>query len=66
LIKFRNALYQYNNGSKLTQIAYYNNYYDQSDFIKQYKKLVGLTPKQLFKNISEKGDNKTLWTNIDL
>ncbi len=66
LLKFRHALHQYNTNTKLTKIAYNNYYYDQSDFIKQYKKLAGLTPKRLFKSISEKGNNRTLWTKIDL
>lgn len=41
LIKFRNALHQYDTPSKLTKIAYDSNYYDQSHFIKNYQSLVG-------------------------
>jgi len=64
LRRFRNALHKYKNDVPLTAIAYDCNYYDQSDFIKDYKKIAGLTPKQLFKRISEKGENETLWTRM--
>ncbi len=64
VIKFRQALNQYNSKSKLTDIAYNSNYYDQSSFIKNYKALAGLSPKQLFKSLSELGDKKTLWTKV--
>ncbi|WP_411030561.1 helix-turn-helix domain-containing protein [Spongiimicrobium sp. 3-5] len=65
LLKFRNALHQYDSRSKLTHIAYDSNYYDQSTFIKNYKTLVGLSPKKLFSTITNIGKNSTLWTKLD-
>ncbi len=69
VIKFRQALLQYQQQSKtskpsLTEIGIQSAYYDQSDFIKQYKSLVGLTPKQLFKRIQSLGSNNTFWTHL--
>lgn len=67
LIRFRKALHQYQQDQvkpKLTHLAYDNQYYDQSDFIKQCKGLVGLSPKQLFAKLKELGDNGTYWTQM--
>ncbi|MEO0572187.1 MAG: helix-turn-helix domain-containing protein [Bacteroidota bacterium] len=62
IIKFRRALNQFNLNTKLSQIAYESKYYDQSDFIRQFKKIAGLTPKAIFENIDKKGEFQTLWT----
>jgi len=62
LIKFRRALNKYNLDAKLSEIAYESNYYDQSNFIKQFKKIAGLTPKATFESIVKKGEFQTLWT----
>jgi len=67
LLKFRKALHQYQDDQikpKLTHLAYDNQYYDQSDFIKHCKGLVGLAPKQLFAKLKELGDHGTYWTQM--
>ncbi|MGD1945528.1 MAG: helix-turn-helix domain-containing protein [Croceivirga sp.] len=63
LVKFRKALNHYNLNAKLSEIAYESHYYDQSNFIKQFKKIAGLTPKATFEKIVRKGDFQILWTN---
>ena len=70
VVKFRSALHQHQTLQKrikpsLAEIGADSAYYDQSDFIKQYKSLVGLTPKQLFSRIQTFGENQTFWTYID-
>lgn len=62
ILKFRKALSQYHLDLKLSQIAYESNYYDQSNFIKRFKKIAGLTPKAIFESIVKKGEFQTLWT----
>ncbi len=64
LVKFRNALHQYDTNLKLTSIAYDSNYYDQSHFIKSYQSLVGKSPKNLFLSLTKLGENRTLWTKM--
>lgn len=63
LVKFRKALetYQYENPS-LTDLAYSNGYYDQSDFIKHFKKVTGFNPKKFFDDLSHLGTEDTFWT----
>lgn len=46
---------------KLTEIALESNYYDQSYFIREYKKLTGKSPKAFFKRISKLEDDKIIW-----
>lgn len=41
----------------LTTLAISNNYYDQSDFIKIFKKLTGTKPTSFFKNINDLGND---------
>lgn len=68
VVRFRLALNNYQQQKKskpnLTTVGLNSAYYDQSDFIKHYKSLVGLTPKQLFKRIQVLGENNTIWTYI--
>lgn len=69
VLKFRQALLQYQQQArtskpKLTEIGLHSAYYDQSDFIRQYKALVGLTPKQLYQRIQTLGENNTFWTQV--
>lgn len=45
----------------LTRVAYDNNYYDQSYFIREYKKLTLLNPKKFFDTISVMEENKIIW-----
>ncbi len=64
LLKFRHAMHQCDSQRHLTRIAYDSNYYDQSHFIKNYKSLVGVSPKKLFSNVSVLGANNTIWTKL--
>lgn len=50
-----------NKSEKLTNLAYQFDYYDQSEFIKQFKKITGINPKRLFKNIEHFGDEELFW-----
>lgn len=45
----------------LTSISNDSNYYDQSYFIREFKKLTHLNPKQFFKCISELNEKKIIW-----
>src|SRR6202000_2586267 len=52
-VRFRNALslfmkQQYQN---LTELTYQSQFYDQSHFIKDFKKRAGILPNQFYKNI---------------
>lgn len=65
VIKFRDALNLYQNAQKelaFTALAYNNNYYDQSDFIKHFRRITGFNPKKFFENISHFGNEDTFWT----
>ena len=46
---------------KLTAIGYESNFYDQSYFIKMYKKLTGSNPKAFFNAIEKLGDDKLIF-----
>ncbi len=68
IVKFRKALNLYQskeNKPQLTQFAYENEYYDQSDFIKHFKKVTGFNPKNFFANISHLGSEDTFWTLLE-
>ena len=57
---FRKALNEYQNNNKnvkLTHLAFNNSYYDQSDFIKNFKILTGDKPLKILKNIEDFGHN---------
>ena len=63
LIKFRKAINTYQEYKPaLTDLAYRNDYYDQSDFIKHFKKVTGFNPKRFFGNLSHLGTEDTFWT----
>jgi len=65
IVKFRKALNLYqrqDHKPQLTAFAYENEYYDQSDFIKHFKKVTGFNPKKFFSNISHLGSEDTFWT----
>ncbi|NRB52465.1 MAG: helix-turn-helix transcriptional regulator [Saprospiraceae bacterium] len=54
VVKFRKTMINYQSKSgkrNLSQIALEGNYYDQSDFYKNYKLKCGQTPSQLFKEL---------------
>lgn len=46
---------------KLTSIAYDSNYYDQSYFVREYRKLTNHSPKALYDSISVLDDNHIVW-----
>lgn len=57
---FRKALEEYEKEKKkkkLTSIAYNNNYFDQSDFIKFFKRFTGLNPKKFFNEVHDFGND---------
>ncbi|MDQ7917153.1 helix-turn-helix domain-containing protein [Mesonia sp. MT50] len=62
LIKFRLALkkIQEQKDVNLTQISS-ENYFDQSDFIKQFKKLTQLPPKKFLAAVTKMGSEDTIW-----
>ncbi len=63
LVKFRKAIEIYQESKpSLTDLAYLNDYYDQSDFIKHFKKVTGFNPKKFFCNLSHLGTEDTFWT----
>lgn len=46
---------------RLTEIGYHNNFYDQSYFIKMYRKLTGSNPKAFFNKIEKIGDDQLIF-----
>lgn len=63
VVKFRTALnqgIQKGQLNKLSDLAYDANYYDQSDFIKQFKVKSKETPKQMLKTVTQVTD-QLLW-----
>ncbi|WP_422106426.1 helix-turn-helix domain-containing protein [Winogradskyella sp.] len=68
IVKFRRALNLYQSKEQkpqLTQFTYENEYYDQSDFIKHFKKVTGFNPKKFFADISHLGSEDTFWTLLE-
>ncbi|EON78403.1 Transcriptional regulator, AraC family [Lunatimonas lonarensis] len=64
IAKFRYSLYKeglQKEIKKLTEIAYESNYYDQSYFIRDFKKLTGINPKAFFQRVSKLEENKIIW-----
>ena len=45
----------------LTTLTYESNYYDQSYFVREYRKLTRLNPKAFFNKISVLNDQKIIW-----
>jgi len=65
IIQFRKAVKTYQQAKKkiqLGQVAHINNYYDQSDFIKHFKKITGFNPTRFFNDIQHLGSEDTFWT----
>jgi AraC-like DNA-binding protein len=57
---FRKALNEYQNNNKnvkLTDLAFNSSYYDQSDFIKNFRILAGDKPLKILKNMEDFGNN---------
>ncbi|UJP66390.1 helix-turn-helix domain-containing protein [Mongoliitalea daihaiensis] len=64
ILKFRHSLGKdalQGEIKKLTEIALESNYYDQSYFIREYKKLTGKSPKAFFTRISKLEGDKIIW-----
>lgn len=57
IVKFQNALQMINKNDdlSLTEIAEYTGYYDQSHFIREFKKFADLAPKQYRKAVQHSG-----------
>jgi AraC-like DNA-binding protein len=55
IVRFQNSLDRFlqTDGSDLLDIIYDNGYYDQAHFIRGFKKMINLTPKQYKKNFSQ-------------
>lgn len=65
LVQFRKSItvfQEVGNRSSLTKLAHDTSYYDQSDFIHNFKKLTGFNPKSFFKDLSNIGSQDTYWT----
>jgi len=64
IARFRNALHsgiRERALKSLTRISYDNNYFDQSYFIKEFKKLTHLNPKKFFRQVSVLDEDKIVW-----
>lgn len=65
IVQFRKAISTYQDAKKkmqLSEVAHSTNYYDQSDFIKHFRKVTGYNPKKFFDGIEHIGDEDTFWT----
>lgn len=64
ILRFRNALsvkHQSNKNTKLTELTYIINFFDQSHMISDFKSLTGLSPKNFFKNLKTIEDSSIHW-----
>lgn len=64
MVRFRKAMnhYQQQAGtSRFTDLALENNYYDQAAFIRHFKEVSGLTPRQFFRMLEQFGQEDTFW-----
>jgi AraC-like DNA-binding protein len=64
IARFRNSLNAkiYSKDIKsLTSICHENNYFDQSYFIKEFKKLANQNPKKFFKAVKVLDQDKVIW-----
>jgi AraC-like DNA-binding protein len=64
IIRFRNAIETKLNAKELkslTDITFENNYFDQSHFIKEFKRLTNHNPKKFFKSVSQLDGEKIIW-----
>jgi len=57
--RFRNALINKKESKNLTTLSHQNLFFDQSHFIKDFKKLTGKKPKEFFKNVDT--DKENIW-----
>ncbi len=64
ILRFRNALIemqQSNKKTKLTELSYISDFFDQSHMISNFKLLTGLSPKLFFKNLSTVEKSNIHW-----
>jgi AraC-like DNA-binding protein len=64
IARFRNSLNSKIHSKQvksLTSISYENNYFDQSYFIKEFKKLTSQNPKKFFKAVKVLNHDKVVW-----
>jgi YesN/AraC family two-component response regulator len=64
ICRFRSSLTNKLNSSQvknLTEITYEEGYYDQSYFIKEFRKITNHNPKDFFKSTSKVDGDKIIW-----
>lgn len=64
MVRFRQAInfsQEQNESNTLTEIALFSQYYDQSDFIRQFKSIAKESPKKVIPSISKLGNEETYW-----
>lgn len=64
ILRFRNALsakQQSNKNTKLTELSYMIEFFDQSHMVGDFKSLTGLSPKAFFKNLKTIEDSNIHW-----
>ena len=64
IAQFRKSFNHFLNSDKkdkLTNLALEFDYYDQSEFIRQFKKITGINPKKLFQNVEHFGEEDIFW-----
>lgn len=64
MVRFRKAMNHYQQqagSSRFTDLALENNYYDQAAFIRHFKEVSGLTPRQFFRMLEQFGQEDTFW-----
>ena len=64
IAQFRKSFNHFLNSDKkdkLTNLALEFDYYDQSEFIRQFKKITGNNPKKLFQNVEHFGEEDIFW-----
>lgn len=65
VVQFRKAVEEYQEAMKKPQfvnLAHEADYYDQSEFIRHFKKITGFNPKRFFKDLRHLGNEDTFWT----
>lgn len=68
IVQFRRALTKYQlakSKPKLTTLSHESNYFDQSEFIRHFKKFTKNSPRFALKEISHFGNEDTFWQIID-
>lgn len=63
IIRFQSALHilRQNDFSNLTDLAYQNDYFDQSHYIREFKAFTGTNPKQFIRQTNEQVENFPEW-----